>query len=60
MTQTASQMATRHQSERDPLVRSEASDESGSIDEVDTSELIAFFRLLEKWDLEAKRNAEGM
>jgi len=52
MTQTTSQIATRHQSERDSVARSEATDESISIDEVAVAELIAFFRLLDKWDLE--------
>ncbi len=52
MTQTTSQMATRPQSERDSVARSGATDESISIDEVAVVELIAFFRLLDKWDLE--------
>jgi hypothetical protein len=52
MTQTASQIATQPQREPNSLMRSEESEESVSIDEVALAELIAFFRLLDKWDLE--------
>lgn len=60
MTRTTSKIATQLQSAPGSVTRSEASDESISIDEVDLSELIAFFRLLDKWDLEAQRNAESL
>ena len=60
MTQTASKIVTPPQSGPDSVTRSEASDESISIDEVALAKLITFFRLLDKWDLEAKRNAETM
>jgi hypothetical protein len=44
------------------MTRSEERIDKGAstLDEAAIAKLIAFFRLLDKWDLEAKRNAENM
>jgi hypothetical protein len=60
MTRTASQIAVRPQSVSGPAAGSEESEEPISIDEAAFAKLIAFFKLLDKWDREAKRNAETM
>lgn len=53
MTRAASKIATRPQSGPASMARSEASEGPISIDEAALAKLIAFFRLLDKWDREA-------
>ena len=60
MTRTASQVATQPQSTPKSAARSEASEESISMNEVELHKLITFFRLLDKWDREAKNNGKIM
>jgi hypothetical protein len=52
MTQTASRIATRCQSEPTSVTRSEANEEPLSTNEVALAKLIAFFKVLDKWDYE--------
>jgi len=44
------------------MTRSDVSIDEGAsaLDEAAIAKLIAFFRLLDKWDLEAKRNGENL
>jgi len=60
MTRRASQIATQSGKSPDSLTLSEADEESISIDDVALAKLIAFFRLLDKWDLDAQHDAEIM
>ena len=61
MTRTASQITAQPEKGSECVTRSEVRTHLGAtLDEADIAKLIAFFRLLDKWDLEAKRNAENM
>jgi hypothetical protein len=59
MTRTASQIAMQAQSGQDSMERLEASIDKGAstLDEAAVAKLIAFFRLLDKWDREEKNDA---
>jgi len=62
MTRTAPKIAQEPQSELASMTRSGPiiDEEASAFDETAVATLIAFFRLLDEWDVEARGNAEIM